>query len=537
MIPQFMHSFHTWVLLNIESKGLITLGMSSLECDAERTPKYDYDRSNSTRKLCLVLLGVSYIFGLVLILFGAFGAKGTSSTLDISGNIKEVISLVINGVIFACTETLGLIHAISLRWALFREGKLDFNANLRMFAFSKEHTPNGRLATVAFLLSIALCYASSPLIFVAEVRDDGVSLYEVYHISKVGPICLGIAILIQCAICTWSLKGSSSSSARIPTWSTNPLVTLAVALEQGSDCNGASENAILTQPTERSEEARKPNILQPSANKVNRKVRRVLIATGVGMLAITIWAIIVTKIAYSSIEQNGTNWSFLPSTPDPFGNEQAKDPSAFNPYVYLYFFAANEEDLTEVELLYTLLFTLAIQSFLTVGLHCAELQVTLLRDEHIWRTIASPTGSDPNLSTMKSAFKSWLNLLLGAFKITIHWMYGMAMFVNYGGGIFMLAPQLVYLCILWLLFLVFLYFITRKRPVGYLPATYGHIKSMMEIVDEWHPRMFWGDKGVNEHGIRHAGTSDHRLLPLQANALYTGLGPCVWKEMGRQGSE
>lgn len=496
--------------------------MNSLNDDAEHAPKYDCDRANGTRKLCLVALGFSYLFGVAMILFGAFYAQGISSTLNISGNTKEAISLGTNGLIFVCTEGLGLIHSISLRWALFLEDRLDFNANLRLLTFSKEHSPNGLLATVVFLFSIALCYASSPLVIVPEITTD---LDEIYHLSKAGPICLGIAILLQCVICTWSLIGSS---ARIPTWNTNPLVTLAVALEQGSGSRGASQNLISTQSAKVSDEARKPTTLQPSAYQTNRKIRWVLLVTGVGMFAITIWAIIITKLAYYN--QSGTSWSFLPSTPDPFGTAESDNPSAFNPSIDLYFFAANGDYLTELEILNTLLFTLAIQSFLTVGLHCAELQVTLLRDEHIWRTIATPTGSDPDLSTTKSALKSWPYLLLGTFKIAIHWMYGMAMFVNYGGGIFMLAPQLVYLMILWFLFLGFLYFITRRRPVGYLPATYGHIKSMMKIVDEWHGRMFWGDKGMDEQGIRHAGTSDHPLPHLEADALYTGLGPCLMEK-------
>ena len=47
----------------------------------------------------------------------------------------------------------------------------------------------------------------------------------------------------------------------------------------------------------------------------------------------------------------------------------------------------------ESNILGILIFCVAIQSIITIGLHCAELQVILLRDEAIWRTLSSPRGS------------------------------------------------------------------------------------------------------------------------------------------------
>lgn len=69
-----------------------------------------------------------------------------------------------------------------------------------------------------------------------------------------------------------------------------------------------------------------------------------------------------------------------------------------------------------------ILFTVTLQSFISVGLHCAELQVTLSRDEAVWRTVATSAGSNPNYNTIVAAATSWQSIVLLAFKPFIHWM-------------------------------------------------------------------------------------------------------------------
>ncbi|KAJ5369100.1 uncharacterized protein N7496_008860 [Penicillium cataractarum] len=96
------------------------------------------------------------------------------------------------------------------------------------------------------------------------------------------------------------------------------------------------------------------------------------------------------------------------------------------------------------------------------------------------------------------------------------------MFVDYGGGVVMFAPQITYLAVLWALFMGFVWFVSCQKPAGYLPATYGHIKTVVELVDEWHPSMFWGDKGAGENGSRHPGTAGCRLQPIEPSAPYMG---------------
>lgn len=52
-------------------------------------------------------------------------------------------------------------------------------------------------------------------------------------------------------------------------------------------------------------------------------------------------------------------------------------------------------------------------------------------------------------------------------------------------------------------------FLCFKGPSGPPPATFGHVQTLVDLVDELSLLMFWGDKGLMEEGdeIKHAGTA------------------------------
>lgn len=470
--------------------------------------KPGYDQAHTTKVLCILGLCFSTLVGTSLVILGAT-AQGTSKLFEISSITAEVITLGLNFVILACTEPLGMIHSTSLRWALFREHRLDFNGNLRLLTFSKTSVPNGIIANTLYLLSLAMCYAASPLVLVKVTYEAGsrVEIYS-YCLSKAGPLCLGIALLVQCAICTYCLLDSA-----VPTWNPNPLVTLAVALESGA-LRSKSRCLTSVHDRERPDEPRKPLCIQDTAHRAHPSVLWVLAGLSVVMIAVCIWAGIIIVIAHHN--KQGTNWAFFPVL------KKGADQS---PLVILNFFSDKNYDryLSETGLFAALLFTVLIQSFLTIGAHCAELQVILARDEMIWRSISTQKGSKACVSAISSALGSWQSFILMCFKPLIHWFYGLAMYVDYGGGIVMFGPQITYLVLLWAVFVGFVWFVSCRKPVGYLPATYGHLKTMVDIVDEWHPAMFWGDKGMTDLGCRHAGTSASRLPPVDPSAWYMGI--------------
>ena len=68
-------------------------------------------------------------------------AKGRTKTFSLNKFALELTPLAINVVVLVVTECLGYIHATSLRWALFYEGKLEFNTNLRLLSHSTSRSP------------------------------------------------------------------------------------------------------------------------------------------------------------------------------------------------------------------------------------------------------------------------------------------------------------------------------------------------------------------------------------------------------------
>lgn len=90
----------------------------------------------------------------------------------------------------------------------------------------------------------------------------------------------------------------------------------------------------------------------------------------------------------------------------------------------------------EIQHLFALLIVAALQSLVTMSVHCVELLVNRSRDEQLWRKAMrqrhrknaenSNSGSaDIRISSFKAALTSWQTITLFAFKPVIHWMFGL----------------------------------------------------------------------------------------------------------------
>lgn len=262
-----------------------------------------YDKALLTRHFCIFGLFFSALTGTSFIVVGAL-VKGSSSPLNISSNATKAVSLAINLLILVCTEPMGFIHSTSLKWALFREQTLEFNANLRLLTFSKTSAPNGVVANILYLFSLATCYAASPLVLVS--RDEAYEELVSYSISKTGPICLGISLLIQCVICIWCL-----ASLDIPTWNSSPIVTLAVSLERGA-LRSESRCMVSVHDRQLIDGPRKPSPVQGTLYQAHSSARLVLAGVSIVMAALLIWACLIIWNGYAA--SSGTSWSFLPHT-------------------------------------------------------------------------------------------------------------------------------------------------------------------------------------------------------------------------------
>lgn len=134
---------------------------------------------------------------------------------------------------------------------------------------------------------------------------------------------------------------------------------------------------------------------------------------------------------------------------------------------------------------------------------------------------------------------SWSAVALFILKAVLHWLFGKAMAYSYNWGIFLRTPQLLYLAIGSVLLATLVVFIALQRPKGNQPATYGHLQTLVDLVDEWHLMMFWGDKGLSgmpeTEEVRHAGTSAMPLGNIVAGAHYLGVARSCQKILHHTG--
>jgi hypothetical protein len=476
-----------------------------------------FDKFHGTRRLCYVGLIFSTIVAIAFIVLGCV-SKGSQKSFELTAISLHLVPLSINVVITACTECLGLIHGTSLKWALFSEGGLEFNANLRLFSFCRNSWPHSRTINFVYLLGLALCYAASGTVLVPAPAGD-----MPYVLTRSGPACIGGALLTLCIICFWSMMAT-----RIPTWSSSPLMVLAAAQMDGLE---AREGRCMRSVHDRSLPAEPvhPQKSQRSANAAHHQVRNVLLAMSISLgalllwFAITWWNTCATSACGRVDSELPIYWSLFPS------NGNGEMGAAVTPYVEVYFFTSvpggcngNDPECSRDVIIFTqTLFTVALQSFITVGLHCAELQITLSRDEAVWRTVATPGGSDSNYSTTRAAITSWQSVILLVCKPVIHWIYGVVMYISYN-GLIMYPEQILYLAIFWSLLLGFVSFVSLRKPKGPLPATYGHLQTLADLIDEWSGTMYWGHKGdeVGSDEVCHAGTSSQPLLRVKMNCKY-----------------
>jgi hypothetical protein len=161
-----------------------------------------------------------------------------------------------------------------------------------------------------------------------------------------------------------------------------------------------------------------------------------------------------------------------------------------------------------------------VQGPLTLGLHCAELEMNLSRDERFWRKASTPQGCRLNeYDSVKAAFTSWQSLSLSGFKTIMHWVFGLCVQVQ-NGRIYFGSAQIVYLAFLATLCASYVSFVSARRPKGPQPAAYGHLQTLVDLVDEPSATLYWGHKNEGFPAC-HAGTAPYEL-PRVKNAPYCG---------------
>ena len=362
-----------------------------------------YDRSNLSRKVGLVGVGVAALFS-VLCIIGGFMIYLSKNTIS-SGVVvislrnfwqKELLCLGLNLMVAACTEATGFVHGIALRSALASQRKLRFNTNLRLLSAANGlFNPNGTSCNVVMAILLIVSYSSSLLVALSVDLDSSSGVSDAglaICVSDVPLIVLGVTLLLQAIIAL-----TSARSADILTWSSSPFdITAAlvhhaqIVPEPGQCMRGVGDHA--RGPVT-------PSTKQPSAWGSHPSVRKVVMTLWVLVVVCIAWGFIIVYLSDHSMYHAMESWSFFPR---PQSHVIAYSiPLTGGVYWYWVLYYVNMA---------------AIQGPLTLALHCSELVVNVVRDEKVWRKAVTARGSTISSHPLAFVFGSTLNLCLLVLK-------------------------------------------------------------------------------------------------------------------------
>ncbi|KAI9668939.1 MAG: hypothetical protein M1829_005251 [Trizodia sp. TS-e1964] len=468
----------------------------------------------TSRTICIIGLVACWIICLGFLLLGILVHRRGSSLVSVSGISRGLVPLAINILVTAFNEVLGYIHGISLRWALFKEGRLAFSSNPRLLSSVKTSTSvaNTWYINVLMLLALIVSYSSTPLILLGDSgSSSSIPNREANysHASGLAIITCATALLFQALVASWCLF----SGLVAPTWSSDPLDVAAACISLSPGLRRVPGRCMLSvHDAARPSDPTIPRDRQGSAYRANIRVNKCLrwlwglVAEGVLFGTVML---VVTKGGTGTF---GTNWSVFPRPDAPAGNIG---------------WAIDYKTLaiTDSTLVRGLAIFSAFQALLTLTTHCSELIVSCSRDESLWRTAGKPAGLKRDTNSIVQALSSWQTMLLLVAKPIMHWMYGLAVSAWFQLGIHIEPVQLFYLAIMALSLTFIMIYTAHRKPYGPQPATYGHLQTIINLVDQWPAqgqRLYWGHSGF-EHGIAHAGTSGNPLGEIIMDDVYMGL--------------
>ncbi|KAL1840922.1 hypothetical protein VTJ49DRAFT_7620 [Mycothermus thermophilus] len=494
-----------------------------------------HDDSGWTKVWCICGLIVGWIAGIVTIAAGSFSLyrehrDGGATQILMSHTWRELLPLGLNIAVTLLNDCMGYIHTCSLRWSLHEEGKLDFNSNLRLLTAAKNSRPNRAVPNALYLTGIVFSYGSTSLIFLSLNPELARVLGKAYdradadgvHANGVALLFLGVGFLLQAAITTWALMETN-----IPTWSSNPLTVARACLDEndGHRLEPRIGRCMMgvhlhDQPQAK---ALKPRPSQRPMISAHHHVVRILMLLWSLPILGSIWGggVYAYLLRGSRNGVYGRSWSLLPiftgTTDTNCSTRQCTDGTSV---LNMGWSAKGPAGTVGGVFVITI-----IQSIVTLALHCAELIVNLARDEKVFRELIGPRGTNPRYSSILAAFTSWQTLFLFALKAGVHWMFGLAINMQFQLGVNMHPPQIFYFAALSLIAAILGLALSMWRPSGKLPPSYGHLQTIVDIIDDWGDSgcMFWGEKykgNAREPG--YTGTNTRRLEQPDERLWYGG---------------
>lgn len=472
---------------------------------------------------------------------------------SLSEGSAEALAFTASILLTFITDTLGYIHSVSLRWALYREGRLAFNTNIRLLSSAHLSAVNSWPVNLTWASFLILCYSCTSILFIRgpdkfESSLDG----TIFHSSSCAPgnscislngmslLLLGVGLAVQNAIALMCMQNHRQS---IPTWGSNPLNNTLAAL-QCSDVALFSHAGRCMIPVSHSLSPLERMPVYPSRRQRNLwfiLMIRWIVAFTWGLTVLTfLWATIVMRVAFSmydSCTDATFNWSSM-QVHTINGNQYPQnecyvvylgmDPASNSPSTPTHFSLG-------AHFVLSIFFLCGVQGATTICLHCIEAVVNMRRDEQCWRACTSRKGGHLSTSPILGLLRSWEAIVLFAIKSALHWLLGQSLIPQYGPGswydgfavLFGMAwPRLYVLACVTAFAALFVTGLACWKPCGSQPAAWGHLQTLANLVDFWcspSEKLWWGDKGISEDRIRHAGTSSIERLPrVREDTLYAG---------------
>jgi hypothetical protein len=496
------------------------------------------DKAIATRNCCVAGLCAAWLTGFVGVAGGFYciyldmSDVGRKSRFIIPHAAKEVLPLGINIVVTFLNESMGYIHSTTLRWSLQYENRLTFNSNLRLLSSSTRYPSNKWYSNITFLFCIILSYATTSLIFLGwnpalketfTVDSNSSVPVNQIEVSGVALIFFGIGLLGQAGLSTWALV-----TIQVPTWSSNPLDTVYACTDDSNPNQLIRRKDRCMKSVHQIKEDSHPSMpkeKQGPACFAHPEVKWVLTLVWLlvplgGLWGGTIYTMIIQGNKNGVL---GNSWNFIPYFTGQFSEACSTNAArcTAGTSVLNVGWTANSGMLGNIGSIFLIA---CFQAGLTLALHCAELLVNLSRDEGIFRAAITPKGTDPRYNSIIAAFSSWQTITLFGFKAAVHWLFGLSINNDFILGVNMYPPQIFYFTGFALMVAIFAAYVSLRHPKGPLPATFGHLQTMADLIDEWDSRMFWGHKADGYNGFpNYAGTSARMLEMPRMGELYGGV--------------
>ena len=482
-----------------------------------------YDRGLRTRTWSIIGLISTWVFAVASIVFGILvQCQGWRLLICKETGAQvfgaEMLVLAQNIVITVCSDSVGYIHSLSLRWSLLRSRKLDFNSNLRLF--QRSTGPNAWYSNLIVSGGIIVTYGASAMTLQADFDDC-----TAFRILGTAWIILGCGLAVQAAVASWAV----SDHHNWPTWSSDAMDVAAACVcyrmvlhRPGRGMQGLDQHDESPRPNP-------PLLHQPAAFRSHKQIRRVLSVMWVIVSLLVIY--IATLFIY--LLRRYSHWvaEGRLNTSD-FWFSLESDASTMIG-ILLSNAALNSDGSRWLPQDFAWVFTLlcGLQALITLPLHCAELCINSCRDETIWRRASSRQGLRRTSNALVMFLTSWQSMSLFLLKPFAHWVYSLTLKINIYTGIMILPAQVCYLTIIITALASLCLAMSLWTYDGPQPSTFGHLQTMVDLIDLWpekDERMFWGDKGAIERDsgkewqpvIRHAGISAQALSSVHMSEAY-----------------